>query len=80
MNKKHEQHLAMIKREVIKDLDIKYREGNKKHGGNLWEKDCLAESMKEAIDQTVYIKTEIKKREKCHCIHKKGCPFYKREK
>ena len=62
MTPEQERHLQMIKDEFVKRVDAKYRAGQKEHGGDLWNKDSLAEALPEAIDLFVYIITELLKR------------------
>lgn len=58
VNKQHEEHLQQIKDDFTKLVDIKYRSGQKEHGGNLWEKEGLIDmAIDEAIDQVVYLIT-----------------------
>lgn len=43
----------------------KYKEGQKEHGGNLWEKECLMDEIeKEIIDQWFYIQAVKQKLKK----------------
>jgi hypothetical protein len=40
----------------------KYVKGQKEHGGNLWDRDCLAESFLENIDLFWYLAAEKERR------------------
>lgn len=40
----------------------KYVKGQKEHGGNLWDRDCLAESIQENIDLFWYLAAEKERR------------------
>ncbi len=67
MTSEQEEHLLALKREFISLVDVKYREGQKEHGGDLQDmssEDLLNCSIAEAIDQVVYLltlKSKIKK-------------------
>lgn len=51
-------HLARIKYEFCKDLDVKYELGQKTHGGNLYEKPgMLDNAIEEVLDLAVYLYT-----------------------
>lgn len=63
MNDQQEQHLKEIIEYFSHAMDKKYRKGQAKHGGDLWERDTLFDALEEAIDLCVYLITEIKKRE-----------------
>lgn len=56
MTPAQEKHLASIKKQFSKDLDKKYRAGQKEHGGNVWLKDgMLDNALDEVIDLVVYL-------------------------
>lgn len=60
MKKKQKRHLNQIKQSFIDEVDIKYRKGQKEHGGDLLKKDAkflLENAIQEAIDQYVYLVT-----------------------
>ena len=60
MTPKHEEHLAYIKAQAQKRLDAKYRKGQAKHGGALWEfsgRQLVQEALNEAYDQVVYLES-----------------------
>jgi hypothetical protein len=42
------------------DATTKYIQGQKEHGGNLWDRDCLSECSKENIDQFWYLRAARK--------------------
>jgi hypothetical protein len=53
-----EAHLAEIKLKFCEELDVKYRAGQKEHGGEMWMKDgMLTHAIEEAIDLVVYLYT-----------------------
>ena len=60
MTKEQEAHLARVIAVFAAACDIKYRRGQREHGGNLF--DCSAlelaeEAIREAVDQIVYLVT-----------------------
>jgi len=58
MTDQQEQHLANIKEDFEKEIDTKYRAGQKEHGGNLWRKKGLIDmALDEVLDQYVYLIT-----------------------
>jgi len=60
MNAKAEKHLQHIKNEFHKLVDLKYRKGQKEHGGILSEKSAeflINAAIEEAIDQVVFLIT-----------------------
>jgi hypothetical protein len=58
MTPDHEAHLERIKQQFLKDVDKKYREGQREHGGFLPTKtDLLDEALNEIIDLYVYLIT-----------------------
>lgn len=60
MDDKSENHLQLIKNEFERLVDLKYREGQHKHGGILNEKSVeflIDAAIDEAIDQVVYLIT-----------------------
>lgn len=60
MTPEQERHLEFILQEVTKRLDKKYRIGQAKHGGNLFDKtpkELVEEAIMEALDQFVYLMT-----------------------
>jgi hypothetical protein len=65
MTPEREAHLQAIKDRICEKIDKKYRAGQAEHGGNLWEKDLLAELGLEITDLSIYfISEEIKKPER----------------
>lgn len=59
MTPQQEQHLQQIQQEFGSALSLKYQAGQKEHGGNLWERNCLEEAMKETVDLIAYIHTAL---------------------
>ncbi len=60
MNPEHEEHLAGIVQEASLRISSKYRKGQARHGGALWEfcpHALLEEAINEAVDQLVYLLT-----------------------
>lgn len=58
MTPQQEAHLQQVKEMFSLAVDLKYRNGEKEHGGNLWEKgDLLDNAIDEAIDLFVYLIT-----------------------
>lgn len=60
MTKEQEAHLLKIKQTFDKEVDKKYREGQKEHGGNLYEmlpEKLLDNAIDEALDLVVYLVT-----------------------
>lgn len=57
MNIEQEDHLLEIKQGFIELVDKKYRNGQKEHGGNLWDRDVVKDAECEAIDLVTYILT-----------------------
>ena len=56
MTEHQERHLAFIKGEFSRLADLKYRKGQKEHGGNLTDKRGLIDmAIDEAIDQVQYL-------------------------
>ena len=50
-----EQHLADVLRRAANEITDKYRNGQAKHGDDLWERPgILQETRNEALDQVVY--------------------------
>jgi hypothetical protein len=64
LSKSQQRHLDDIVKKTSKRMRIKYIAGAKEHGGDLWDKDCLAEAFDEVIDLMTYLMTELKKRGK----------------
>ena len=61
----HEAHLRRILSQFNADARSKYENGQREHGGNLWEKPGLLENaIEEAIDQVVYLYTLREQRDK----------------
>lgn len=64
MTDEQEAHVRHLKQRVAADLDAKYRAGQIEHGGNLWEKPgMLEQAYAEALDQCIYLLTEIERRD-----------------
>jgi hypothetical protein len=58
MDTQQEMHLAWLKDQIGKELDIKYRVGAEEHKGHLWErKDLLEQAILEVIDLLAYLFT-----------------------
>jgi hypothetical protein len=60
MTPEQEKHLEFVIQEAVKLLDSKYRLGQARHGGNLFDKtpeELVDEAIYEAIDQMVYLLT-----------------------
>jgi hypothetical protein len=60
MTGEQEKHLRLIQNQLALLVDNKYRNGQKEHGGNLFDMDpnrLLDEAIGEAIDQVVYLLT-----------------------
>lgn len=58
MNDEQEAHLASIKAQFVRELDVKYRKGQQEHGGNLWLKPGLIDmALEEVLDLAVYLYT-----------------------
>lgn len=60
MTKEQEEHLAYVLAIAKSLISTKYRAGQKKHGGNLFDKTPAGlcdEAINEAIDQLVYLTT-----------------------
>jgi hypothetical protein len=60
MNTSSEHHLEYLKAKTVKLMDIKYRAGQKEHGGTLRDvsaMELLDNGIDEAIDQIVYLLT-----------------------
>lgn len=61
MTPEQEAHLAVIKAEFVAEVDLKYRKGQERHGGDLFKMCPLRlneEALAEAIDQVVYLLTQ----------------------
>jgi hypothetical protein len=43
-------------------LDRKYRQGQAAHGGNLWDRDCLADMGQEVLDMVAYYHHSVQQR------------------
>jgi hypothetical protein len=60
MTPDQEAHLKRIKENFDTLVDLKYRKGQREHGGDLSSKsalDLLDEAINEAVDQIVYLET-----------------------
>ena len=60
MTPEQEAHLKRIKANFISKVDMKYRAGQKEHGGDLMHANVVAlidMAISEAIDQVVYLET-----------------------
>ena len=55
MNAQNEKFLAHIKRDFVKQVDRKYRRGNREHGNNIMSIDALRELKQEHLDSYVYL-------------------------
>lgn len=63
MDEKHVEHIDGIINRFSIFARQKYEQGVIEHGGYLWEKNCLVEAMKEAVDLVIYLDTELQKLE-----------------
>lgn len=64
MTADQEAHLARVKARLLADLDAKYRDGQEKHGGELWLKPGMLEAaLEEVLDLAVYLYTAIEQRD-----------------
>jgi hypothetical protein len=57
MTDQQEAHLQYIKERFYLKIGVKYRAGQKEHGGNLWEKPTIKNLSEEIIDLQVYFHT-----------------------
>jgi len=60
MTDEQEAHLKRIKLNLSHKVDVKYRAGQKEHGGDLMHNnviDLIDAAIAEAIDQVVYLET-----------------------
>ena len=58
MTPEQESHLTSITEWFREEVDEKYRQGQKEHGGSMWEKPgMLRSAIEEALDQVTYLKT-----------------------
>lgn len=74
MSPAHEEHLAMIKAQFLREVDVKYRAGRKQHGGKLWEKPGLIRmAMDECIDQYVFLATLQQQLENPEMVNPEAC-------
>lgn len=65
MDAEHEAHLQRILRQFTADARAKYENGQREHGGNLWEKPGMLEhALEEAIDQVIYLYTALEQRDR----------------
>jgi hypothetical protein len=59
MSKEHKSHLLEVLFRVNNRIITKYVQGQKEHGGKLWEdRDLLDEALNEMIDGSVYLVSE----------------------
>lgn len=64
MTAEQEAHLARVKARLVADLDAKYRDGQDKHGGDLWTKPgMLEQAYAETLDQAIYLLTAMEQRD-----------------
>jgi hypothetical protein len=64
MTEEQDAHLGRILDGLTAKISAKYKQGQKQHGGNLWEKSgLLEEALSEAIDQVIYLSTLIEQRD-----------------
>ena len=60
MTREQEDHLESIKLYFVSKVDVKYRAGQKEHGGNLFDMSAMQMldcGIDEALDQVVYLVT-----------------------
>lgn len=57
MTPEQEKHLQEIKDNFVKEVDKKYRAGQKEHGGDLWDKPMIDNALEEVLDLYVYLRT-----------------------
>lgn len=72
MTPDQENHLRNIKSDFINLVDIKYRKGQKEHGGDLFAKtplELIDYAIDEVLDQVVYLLTL---KEKILSLNRKG--------
>ncbi len=65
MTEAQEGHLARVKTRLMADLDAKYRDGQDKHGGELWLKPGMLENAyEEVLDLAIYLLTAMEQRDR----------------
>lgn len=52
-----DQHTENILALFAHDFRVKQEDGQKEHGGKLWEKECLSRAREEAMDLVAYLET-----------------------
>ena len=57
MSPEHEKHLAGIIRDLIRDIDLKYRRGQAEHSGALWRRPVWKDAWDEVLDLCTYVHT-----------------------
>lgn len=62
MSPEQEQHLEQIKSLFSSLIEVKYRRGQAEHGGDLKNRNCLAEAIQETVDLATYLLTEEEKK------------------
>lgn len=62
MNAKKEALLRSIIRQFAREVDKKFRAGDKEHGGDLMDVDTIREAKAELLDAYVYLCVEERKR------------------
>jgi hypothetical protein len=61
MKKDREAHLAGILAKFNEEFPVKYRRGDKEHGGRLEDRPCLEEALNEVLDLWAYLSCERQK-------------------
>lgn len=57
MNAQQQAHLKSIIQRFEIDASAKYINGQRQHGGNLWDRDTMSDAMQEALDLVTYLYT-----------------------
>lgn len=60
MTPEQEAHLSLVQKRFMQVSEVKYRRGQKEHGGSLFEKSdefLLDAAIEEAVDQVIYLLT-----------------------
>lgn len=64
MDAAQEAHLARVQARLANDLAAKYRDGQRSHGGDLWQKPgMLEQAIAEVLDLAVYLYTLLEQQE-----------------
>lgn len=68
MTQNQEKHLSDIKASFADEVDVKYRRGQKEHGGNLWDRDVVPDIIDEAIDLYTYAHAQRERQNKMRLV------------